>query len=533
VTSVVSDERARQYVADGWWDGSTLVERVREHTRERPGAVAVFDETTDSRTTYQELWNDARRVAGFLAEQGVQPGDVVSVQLPNWYETVAIDLGVLALGAVLNPLLPNYRSRELQHILGTARSKLLFTPDEFRGFDHAALAAELVRDVETLRNHVVVRGSGDFWQRVLGREPSHFVPPADPGALSEVIFTSGTEATPKGVMHTEHTTNCNVRSAYAVNELGPDDVVWVPSPIGHSTGLNFGVRLALYFGLKLVLQDAWNADRAVELIEQERCSYTLAATTFLTDLITAAERSGRDVSSLTRFGCGGAPVPPEVVRTGADADINVLRIYGLTEALVVSWNRPSSSLEQRMHTDGLALPEVELAVWDDNDTPVPAGIRGEVVVRGPNVCVGLFDDPEREQRVFTDDGWLRTGDVGVLDDDGYLAIVGRIKEIIIRGGINIAPREIEDLIMEMPAVRAAAVIGVPDERLGEIGCACVVAERALELDEVVAHLRSRDLATYKLPQMLRLVPELPTTPSGKIRKNELRAQVMDEQGLAT
>ena len=281
-------------------------------------------------------------------------------------------------------------------------SKLLFTPDEFRGFDHASLGAELVHDIEALRGNVVVRGSGDFWQRVFGREPTRFLPPTDPAALSEVIFTSGTEATPKGVMHTEHTTNCNVRSAYAVNDLGPDDVVWAPSPIGHSTGLNFGVRLALYFGLKLVLQDAWNADRAVELIERERCSYTLAATTFLTDLIAAAARSGRDVSSLTRFGCGGAPVPPEVVRAGADADINVLRIYGLTEALVVSWNRPSSSLEQRMHSDGVALPEVELAIWDDADTPVPAGTQGEIVVRGPNVCVGLFDDPEREQRIFTE-----------------------------------------------------------------------------------------------------------------------------------
>ena len=157
MTSVVSDARARQYVADGWWDGSTLVDRVREHTRTQPEAIAVVDETTDSRTTYQQLWDDACRVAGFLEEQGVQPGDVVSVQLPNWYETVAVDLGVLALGAVLNPLLPNYRSHELHHILGTARSKLLLTPDEFRGFDHAGdhdvgLRQELLEDVGSARD---------------------------------------------------------------------------------------------------------------------------------------------------------------------------------------------------------------------------------------------------------------------------------------------------------------------------------------------------------------------------------------------
>jgi acyl-CoA synthetase (AMP-forming)/AMP-acid ligase II len=514
---MISEPRAQQYVEQGWWDGSTLPARVHQFASDRPEAIAVVDETTDARVTYSQLWDDACRVAAFLGEQGVWPGDVVSVQLPNWYETVAVDLGVLARGAVLNPLLPNYRARELHHILGTARTKLLFTPDEFRGFDHAALGRDLRESLDTLGTHVIVRGRGDFWQHVLGRPSRHIEPSADPAALSEVIFTSGTEATPKGVMHTEHTTNCNVRSAHAVNELTADDVVWVPSPIGHSTGLNFGVRLALYFGMKLVLQDRWDPDRAVDLIERERCSYTLAATTFLTDLVDAAARTDRDVSSLTRFGCGGAPVPPEIVRAGADAGINVLRIYGLTEALVVSWNRADSPLEKRMHTDGLALPEVEIQIRD-----------GEVLVRGPNVCIGLFDDAARERDIFTDDGWLHTGDAGMLDDDGYLTIVGRKKEIIIRGGLNIAPREIEDLLCAMPGVRAAAVIGVPDERLGEIACACVVVDEPVDLADVVAFLTSRNLATYKLPQMLRIVTALPTTASGKIRKNELRYQILKE-----
>ena len=525
---MVDPARAARYVADGWWDGSTLVDRVREHARVQPDATAVVDETTDGRVTYCELWRDACAVAELLAEHDVAPGDVVSVQLPNWYETVAIDLGVLARGAVLNPLLPNYRSRELHHILGTARSVVLFTPGELRGFDHAALGRELHDALDTLRAHVVVRDGGDFWDDVARRAraieaapDARPAPAIDPAAVSEVIFTSGTEATPKGVVHTEHTTNCNVRSAHAVNELGPDDVVWVPSPIGHSTGLNFGVRLALYFGMKLVLQDRWDPRRAAELVERERCSYTLAATTFLTDLVGAAASAGRDLSSLTRFGCGGAPVPPEIVRAGADAGINVLRIYGLTEALVVSWNRPTAPLEKRMHTDGQALPEVELEVTD-----------GEVMVRGPNVCVGLFDDPERERAIFTDDGWLHTGDAGVLDADGYLSIVGRKKEIIIRGGLNIAPREIEDLLCEIDVVRAAAVIGVPDARLGEITCACVVTDpgASLSLDDVVDHLRARDLATYKLPQLLRVVDALPTTPSGKIRKNELRETIVGAGG---
>jgi acyl-CoA synthetase (AMP-forming)/AMP-acid ligase II len=521
----IDPSRAARYVADGWWDGSTLVARVRDHAAAQPDATAVVDETTDARASYGELWRDACAVAGLLVDEGVGPGDVVSVQLPNWYETVAIDLGVLALGAVLNPLLPNYRARELHHILGTARSAVLFTPGVFRGFDHGVMGRELQASIDTLRTHLVVR-DGDFGDRMASRAragDARAHTAVDPSAVSEVIFTSGTEATPKGVVHTEHTTNCNVRSAYAVNELGPDDVVWAPSPIGHSTGLNFGVRLALYFGMKLVLQDRWDPSRAAELVERERCSYTLAATTFLTDLVGAASSAGRDLSSLTRFGCGGAPVPPEIVRAGAEAGINVLRIYGLTEALVVSWNRAGSPLEKRMHTDGQALPEVELDVRD-----------GEVMVRGPNVCVGLFDDPERERAIFTDDGWLHTGDAGVLDTDGYLSIVGRTKEIIIRGGLNIAPREIEDLLCEIDVVRAAAVIGVPDDRLGEITCACIVTDPGASpsLETIVDFLRTRGLATYKLPQVLRLVDALPTTPSGKVRKNELREAIVASGGQA-
>ena len=279
--------------------------------------------------------------------------------------------------------------------------------------------------------------------------------------------------------------------------------MWVPSPIGHSTGLNFGVRLALYFGMKLVLQDRWDADRAVELIERERCSYTLAATTFLTDLVAAAERSDRDVSSLTRFGCGGAPVPPEIVRAGADAGINVLRIYGLTEALVVSWNRAGSPLEQAH-----AHRRAGAARGGARDPRT-----GEVMVRGPNVCVGLFDDPERERSIFTDDGWLHTGDAGVLDDEGYLSIVGRKKEIIIRGGLNIAPREIEDLLMrdarsargggDRRARRAARRdrVRVPGRRRRS---------EPLDLDDgrrLSPVPRPRDLQASR--RLLRIVPELP------------------------
>jgi acyl-CoA synthetase (AMP-forming)/AMP-acid ligase II len=519
--------------AEGIWTADTLVSRMATHAAERPDAVAVVDGTDDRRITYATLWRDARAVAAFLRARDVQPGDAVSVQLPNRYETVAIDLGVLVAGAALNPLLPNYRAHELRHILTVAHTKAFFTPIEYRGFDHLAMTRGLQADLPELTTHVVVgegdpRGVAHIDDVLRATAPVDPVPPRDATALCELIFTSGTEAAPKAIMHTEETTNVSVRVTLDAMQMGPDDVVWMPSPIGHSTGLNFGVRLALYAGLPLVLQDKWDAARAAELIERERGSYTLAATTFLSDLVREVRSSHRDVSSMTCFGCGGAPVPPDLVAAAAEVGITVLRIYGSTEGLVLTWNRKDSPFAQRLNTDGPPLPLVELEIRDEDDNLQPTGEPGEILVRGPEVCVGFFNDPERMARVFTEDGWLHSGDLGVLDADGALTIVGRKKEIIIRGGLNIAPREIEDLLSEMPSVRAAACIGLPDERLGEIVCACIVADSPLTLDQIVAHLRSRDLATYKLPQALRMVDTIPMTASGKLRKAALRDEIIAE-----
>jgi len=363
--------------------------------------------------------------------------------------------------------------------------------------------------------HVVV-GDGDAHGRVrfdelLGRTGG----PLGGGradAVSEVIFTSGTEAQPKAIMHTEQTANFSVRVAYSDLGMSRGDVVWMPSPIGHSTGFNYGVRFALYHGLPLVLQDRWDGAAAAELVATHRCSYTLAATTFLQDLIAAASAAGSSLDTLRYFGCGGAPVPAHLVDLAADHGVQVLRLYGSTEVLVGSWNRPWSTIEQRRNTDGLPMTDVEIVVRD-----------GELWTRGPNTCVGFFADPVRTAATFDADGWVRSGDLVTIDDDGYLTVVGRKKEIIIRGGMNIAPREIEELIVAFPEVERVAVVGLPDERLGETMCACVVLalDASIDLDTMVTRLRAGGLATFKLPQRLEVLDALPTTASGKIQKHEI------------
>jgi acyl-CoA synthetase (AMP-forming)/AMP-acid ligase II len=541
---VTTSARRQRYRDGGLWDDATLAGRVASIAGRRPDQVAVVDAAGEGRHTYGQLQRDATVVAAALAQLGVDAHDVVSVQLPNWYHTVVAALAIQQVGGVINPLLPNYRSKELIYVFETATPKAIFTPAVYRGYDHRPLIDEVRQATGQPAAHIVV-GAGasgsDFTleSMLAGPEPSSGRPWSEPATraadVSELIFTSGTEANPKAIMHTEETANFSVRVAYQHLAIGHDDVVWMPSPIGHSTGFNYGVRFALYHGLKLVLQDQWDAALALDLIDRERCTYTLAATTFLQDVVEAARRDARRLAHFRRFGCGGAPVPPGLVEAADGQGIKVFRLYGSTEVLVATWNGPSATLGQRMHTDGSALAHVEVVTRDDEGRPCPAGTPGEIFVRGPNTCVGFFRDTERTAITFLEDGWVRSGDLATIDADGYLTVVGRKKEIIIRGGINIAPREIEELLLQFPEVERAAVVGLPDDRLGERSCACVTlrAGQHIDFDTTVARLRGRGLATYKLPERLVLFDNLPTTASGKVQKHEIVRQLVEADSTRT
>lgn len=523
-----------RYEHAGWWDRSTLSELVRATAAQRPSHLAVVDLEGRRRRTYAELDRDAGRVAGHLVHLGVAPGDVVAVQLPNWYEHVALALGVLRAGAVLNPMVTIYRRRELTHMVGVAGTKVLITPEVYRGFDHAAMGRDLSAEYPGLV-HLAVPDPTEApdvfgtWLATLPQGPQPV--PRAASFVSEVLFSSGTEAAPKAIMHTEQTANAGVRTAASSLGLTETDIVWMPSPIGHSTGLNFGVRMAFVHGLTLVLQDKWDPAIAARLVQAEGCTYTVAATTFLSDLVRHCEQHAVALPSLRLFGSGGAPVPPDLVAAADRHQMTVLRLYGSTEVLVATWTRPGATPEQRRHTDGIPLDGVELEVRDDSGRAV-IGSPGEILVRGPACTVGFLNDPVRTAQTIDPEGWVSSGDLGVLDADGYLTIVGRKKEIIIRGGMNVAPREVEDLIASLPGVEAVAVVGLPDERLGEIGCACLVLRPGTELTlpDLVAELKEQGLANYKLPERLAVFAELPRTASGKIQKHRLLEALTERSG---
>jgi acyl-CoA synthetase (AMP-forming)/AMP-acid ligase II len=527
---VTSPGRRAELLASGEWGDTTLAAEVSRHAADNPEAVAVVDLGCARTHTYAELEADSNRVANALIARGVQPADVVSVQLPNWYETVTADLGVLKAGAVLNMLLPIYRGHELSNVVASARSRVLITPRVYRNHDHVAMAEKVIAGASEPLQHLVVDdpASGPGGLPWAADAPST-APGVDlrAGDVSELIFSSGTEAQPKATMHTEQTANASVGKVVAAMGVTGADRVWMPSPIGHSTGFNFGVRIALLNGLPLALQDRWDAAEALRTIRQVGATYTVAATTFLSDLLDVLDAHGEDLPSLRLFGCGGAPIPTALVDRAEARGVTVLRLYGSTEVLIGSWCRPSDPRDKRLHTDGRPLPGAELQIRTADGVAAP-GVPGELYVRSPTTSVGFFNDPGRTAATFEQDGWVKTGDIGSLDEAGYFTMVGRSKEILIRGGLNVAPAEVEELILSMPVVREVAVVGLPDPRLGEIGCACIVPEpgHAPTLDDVVAHLRAAGLSTFKLPEAVHLLSQLPKTPTGKVRKLEIVRQLV-------
>jgi cyclohexanecarboxylate-CoA ligase/acyl-CoA synthetase len=539
--AITPPELEERFLTEGLWSAvETIPTLLARASRESPDSDAVVDDH-GTRLSYGELARHSSQLAAALAGRGIGPGDVVGVQLPNRAEASVAACAIEKLGGIVNPLVPMYRERELIYASNTCGSKALIVPGIFRRHDYDAMALRVAAEVPSLTTIVSLseapKPGVETYDALLAETPgpdtAEFDDPAlDPNAIAAVLFTSGTEADPKGALHSHNTLLANNRALAQILGLGRGDHIFMASPLGHGTGYGFGLRLAIFLGSKLVLQETWQPQDAARLISQERCAYTHASTPFAHDLLAVPGLDDLDLTSLRYFVTGGASVPTGFAQLIKDqVGCLLLRLYGQTEAFMTTLNRPDDAFETLETRDGRPVPGVEVQIWGDTGDPVGAGEEGEAACRGPHRCLGFLNDPERTRAAIDEEGWLRMGDLCTIDERGYLTVVGRKKEVISRGGYKYSPREIEDILALHPAVSRIAIVRAIDERLGEKACAFVVTRdvHALTLEEIGDYLREQGVAPFKWPERLELVDVLPTTASGKVQKFILEQRLADMQ----
>jgi cyclohexanecarboxylate-CoA ligase len=528
------DTRLHECAARGFWGSDTLETFLDRWATTRADRVAMIDGA--GRLTWQELARRVERVAHGLVAHGAGPGSSIAIQLPNWSEFIVLLLAAERLGAIVTPIPSIYRASELRFILGLLEPSILVIPARFRGFDHCAMLAALRADVPSVRHVFVARGTPGpgmqslaaleeaAWEARAGRPP---LAGSAPNRVHEVVFTSGTTGEPKGVMHTPNTVLTIVRAMQERFALDGRDVVLMASTFAHQTGYLYGYCLTVLLGATGVWLDVWDAPTAARLIADHGVTFSMGATPFLNDLTYVG---AGDFRSLRLFVSAGAPIPRALVRDARQRlGATVSAGWGMTENGLVTANRHEDSEEKIIGTDGTPMPGMELAVVDPDGRPLPAGVEGDLLVRGPSQFVGYFKRPAFTREAHTPDGWFRTGDRATLDRDGYLSITGRTKDVIIRGGENIPVVEVENVLFTHPGIAQVAIVGMPDPRLQERACAFVVPKpgATLALSDLVVFLEAKGLARQKFPERLELVSELPTTPSGKVQKFRLRRLIAD------
>ena len=450
-----------------------------------PDRLAVVDDA--GRITYAELDELVDRVAGGLWTRGVGPGDVVTSQLPNCIEAVALCLAANRIGAVHNPVVTIYRAHEIDFICRQAR------PAAF-----------------------VERRDDDLFQTP-PRPPTSAASHGEPDAARFLLYTSGSTSEPKGVLHSDRTLAAECAAQASYHALSEHEVFVMASSVGHVSGLIYGVLLPVWLGATSVLMAQWDPGRFLALVEAQRGTFSGGAPPFLQGLLDHPDLSRFDTSSLRVFPCGGADVAPELIREARQRlGVRTGRGYGSTEfPSITSGAGPGEDDDKRAETDGRPIGANEVRIVD-----------GEIQARGPELFLGYLN-PALDADAFTEDGWFRTGDLGVLDDSGYLRVTGRLKDVIVRSGEKISARELEDLLVRHPKIASLAVIARPDTRTGERVCACVVANDPYDaptLAELGDFLTGIGLSRRKLPEQLEIIDALPMTAGGKIDKQALRAR---------
>lgn len=526
-----SPERIARHVAAGHWPHEGPGDALDRLAGEAPGHVAFV--AGAERVTAGSLVRRVAAVAAGLRRIGIGTGDVVSWQLPNWIEGIALHFAIDRVGGVSNPILPIFRERELAFVARQAGTRVLFVPGVLRGFDHREMALAARARCPDLENVVVVRaapagGQVGFDALCAGAADDRPPTPRGPHDVSALFYTSGTTADPKGVLHTRSTLGHFLRVQQAA--LGADGaavgILWFP--LTHIGGVcAFGTG-PVAGRTRAVLLEPFDPERALELIEAEGVTSAGGPTPVLQALLGARGFAPGRVASVRVAGLGATDVPPELVReVGRRLGAFVYRSYGMTECPMATAGRRGDPADALCGTDGRPSPGVELRIVDEAGRPLGPGTEGEVELFGPQLFVG-YVDPSLDRDALAADGFLRTGDLAVRDEAGFVRITGRRKDVILRKGENLSAKAIEDELHEHPAVAEAAVVGVPDPICGERVCACIVMRPGLvvpDLRTLGDFMLARGVMVQKIPEQLEILPELPRNATGKVKKQELRARL--------
>jgi cyclohexanecarboxylate-CoA ligase len=539
-----------RYYAEGSWQDAVLYDLAFAGAQAHPDRNFVSDGEVSY--SYGELRTDAVLLAAALAGLGVGRGDRVAAQMPNWSEFAVIAVALSRLGAVLVPIMPIFRHEEVGYVLRHSGARILIGPAHFHRFDHLAMYGELSERLPGLEHILVVRpepsdaltGARDLAaviDEVRAAHPSQsdvhaldstLGPAAGPDDGSVVIYTSGTTSRPKGCYHSFNTFHATSKGMIDTLGVTENDVFFNPSPVSHTTGLVTGLIVPMLAGGSTHFMPAWDPADGLARIRDNGCTITVTSTTFLSTVMEAYDPRVDDLSSMKRWICAGAPIPGSLVQAARSTfpGCAILSLYGRSENLITSMCGPSDPPERSVLSDGGALPGAEIRIVDEAGRELSHGESGDIAYRGPSHMLGYFRDAEQTRALFTPDGFSRSGDLGVMDAAGSVRVNGRLKDIIIRGGINISSREVEDLLITHPAIRDAAVVSMPDARLGERACAFIVCEPGHEgptLEQVSEFLRGKKIAVQKHPERIEVIAELPLTPVGKVSKAILRDRIRE------
>lgn len=529
----VTAELDQHYKDIGVWGDDTLYQLFEASAKKNLNKRA----TSDARysRTYGEYLEDVQRCAWFLHKKGVVAGDLVGIQVPNWNELAMVHLACNLVGAVFLPMHADWREKEIGHLLSVTETKVVFVPKLFRNFDYPAMVGGLKRSLADLKHVVTIDRGGEYTQAIDDKaefdKQYQLWQKRSPNEPTNIMVSSGTTSLPKPSLWSDNNQIALLLKQYLPQmQVTADDhaVTLAPASTG-ATGYVFPILLPLLIGGSCSLLERWSgADEALEFIEQSNATYAVAVPAQMTMLVASPKVYKTKFDQLTRFGNAGAPLPMETaLKIEELMSCKIHTIYGATDGGVPVGTLLDDSDEKRLGTAGVVMPGEEIRLVDDNYDDVPEGARGEVIMRGANKSYGYLNSPEDNAAAWIGDGWYATGDLGELDPGNYLRIVGRKKDMIIRGGQNISPLEVEEILLEHTSIADIAIAAMPDKILGERACAFVVLKegQSLSFDEMISFLSTKQMAKYKLPERLEIRTSFPTSAGGKTQKGVLTEEI--------